>query len=130
MKSVAELMSLRGRVALVTGGAGHIGGVVCDTLAELGAAVAVLDCSADACNTTANRVADCFAVKTLALPVDLADENAIRAVPARTVEQLGSLDILVHCAALVGTSGLPGWAVPFSEQSADTWRKALEVNLT
>ena len=33
-------------------------------------------------------------------------------------------------AAFVGTSELEGWAVPFKEQSAATWRKALEVNLT
>jgi NAD(P)-dependent dehydrogenase (short-subunit alcohol dehydrogenase family) len=30
----------------------------------------------------------------------------------------------------VGTSDLPGWGVPFEEQSIETWRRALEVNLT
>ena len=43
MRSVTELMSLSGRTALVTGGAGHLGRAICETLAELGAAVAVLD---------------------------------------------------------------------------------------
>ena len=35
MKSLAELSSLRGRTALVTGGAGYIGRAICETLAEL-----------------------------------------------------------------------------------------------
>jgi NAD(P)-dependent dehydrogenase (short-subunit alcohol dehydrogenase family) len=51
-------------------------------------------------------------------------------VPDRVVRELGSLDILVHSAALVGTTPLRGWGVPFAEQSSDTWRQALEVNLT
>ena len=36
----------------------------------------------------------------------------------------------MHCAAFVGTSKLAGWATPFAEQRLDTWRAALEVNLT
>ncbi len=37
---------------------------------------------------------------------------------------------LVNNAAFVGTSELEGWCVPFEGQCLDTWRKALEVNLT
>lgn len=40
------------------------------------------------------------------------------------------LNILINNAAFVGTSELQGWAVPFEEQTVDTWRRALEVNLT
>jgi len=40
------------------------------------------------------------------------------------------MDILLNNAAYVGTSGLTGWAVPFEQQTSDTWRKAMEVNLT
>jgi NAD(P)-dependent dehydrogenase (short-subunit alcohol dehydrogenase family) len=130
MKSVAELMNLRGRTALVTGGAGHIGGTICEALAELGASIAVLDQDAARCEALAGRLAATYGVPTTALPVDLGDEAAVRAVPAAVVERLGSLDILVHCAALVGTTGLQGWAVPFDQQSADTWRAALDINLT
>jgi NAD(P)-dependent dehydrogenase (short-subunit alcohol dehydrogenase family) len=41
-----------------------------------------------------------------------------------------SLNILINNAAFVGTSELQGWSVPFEEQSVETWRRALEVNLT
>jgi len=123
-------MGLGGRVALITGGAGHIGSALGEALAELGAAVAVLDCAAGPCADAARRIHEQYGVETLPLVVDLADEPAVRAVPKAVQDRFGRLDILVHCAALGGTSPLTGWAVPFPEQSAETWRLALEVNLT
>lgn len=128
MKSLVELSSLRGRTALVTGGAGHIGRAICAALAELGANLAILDLYEDTANAAALEKER--GIKAIPLTLDLTDEPALRAVPDRVVRELGSLDIIVHSAALVGTSGLRGWAVPFAEQSSDTWRQALEVNLT
>ena len=46
MLAVRQLIDLTGRKALVTGGAGHIGLAVCETLLELGANVAILDVDA------------------------------------------------------------------------------------
>ncbi len=43
MRTISQLMDLRGRTALVAGGAGHLGRAACETLVELGARVAVLD---------------------------------------------------------------------------------------
>jgi NAD(P)-dependent dehydrogenase (short-subunit alcohol dehydrogenase family) len=106
------MMDLTDRVALVTGGTGHLGGVICDTLTELGAAVVSVDCH----DST--------------IIMDLQDEVSIRKLPRLITKSHGRLDILVNCAALVGTSLLSGWGVPFHQQSADTWRKALELNLT
>jgi NAD(P)-dependent dehydrogenase (short-subunit alcohol dehydrogenase family) len=84
----------------------------------------------ESCAATASRVKKSYGVETLPLVVDLSDEEAVRSVPTTLVERFGRLDILVNCAALVGTSELKGWAVPFPEQRSDTWRLALEVNLT
>lgn len=130
MKSIRELMDLGGRAALITGGAGHIGQACAEALAEAGCAVAVLDLDQGRCEETAQDLAQRFQVKTLGLALDLADEKAVQAAPERVARDLGSLDILVHCAAFVGTSKLAGWATPFAEQLLDTWRAALEVNLT
>lgn len=129
-RRVAELMSLKGRAALITGGAGHLGRAVGQALAELGAAVAVVDLEQAACDEAAAGLAAEYGVAALGLGCDLADEGATRQAPKRAAEALGGLDIMVHCAAFVGTSDLRGWVVPFAEQSADTWRRCLEVNLT
>jgi len=130
MKSLKELMNLQGRVALITGGGGHIGAAMCEALAELEAAIVVLDVVQESCTGVIRRVHEMYGVETLPLVIDLSDEKAVRSVPERVLDRFGRLDILVNCAALGGTSELKGWVTPFLEQSADTWRLALEVNLT
>ena len=123
-------MSLNGRVALVTGGGGRIGRAICDALAELGAIVAILDVSESAASETADQISNSHGIESLPINIDLTDEAAVRQIPSFLLQRFQRLDILVNCAALVGTSDLDGWAVPFQLQSPDTWRHALEVNLT
>ena len=123
-------MDLQGRVALVTGGAGHIGRAICEALAELGADIAVLDIDGEVCEEAALRLHTSFGVKTMPMVIDLSQDQMLRSVPHVILERFDRLDILVNSAALVGTSKLKGWAVPLAEQDVDTWRLALEVNLT
>lgn len=130
MRTLNSLMSLKGRVAVVTGGAGHIGTAICGALAELGAAIVMVDLDEKACAKTAARLRKVWKVPVLPLVVDLADERAVRAVPVHVLRRFGRIDILVNNAALVGTSALKGWAVPLSAQRSDTFRRAIEVNLT
>ncbi|MGZ6175366.1 MAG: SDR family NAD(P)-dependent oxidoreductase [Candidatus Binataceae bacterium] len=129
-RSFADLASLKGRVALVTGAAGHIGRAISETYAELGAAVALLDRPGSGVEAAARRITDRYGVLTTALHIDLADEAQVRKAPQRVVDSCGRLDIVVNNAAFVGTDGLEGWTTPLEQQSIDTWRKALEVNLT
>ncbi len=126
----SSIFSLRDRIAVITGGTGHLGRTMAAALAEAGAGIAVVDLNAAKCQEFADELAKTYGVPTLGIGADLADETATRAIPAQVVAKLGRLDILVNNAAYVGTSGLTGWAVPFEQQSSDTWRKALEVNLT
>ena len=130
MKRISELMSLKGRVAVITGGAGHIGSAMAEALAELGANIVILDISLEACLPVCERISKEYAVEVLPLAVDLAQEEHIRTVPDEVANKFDRLDIIVNCAAFVGTSKLQGWITPFEEQSADTWRQALDVNLT
>lgn len=130
MKRIMELMDLSGRVALVTGGAGHIGRAFCEALAEVGAGVAVLDQESTGAAKTARSLEADYSVPAMDLAVDLADEASVKDAPGRVADKLGRLDVLVNCAGFVGTSGLSGWVTPFEEQSVETWRAAMEVNLT
>ncbi len=130
MKSIRELIDLNGRVAVITGAVGHIGSAFAEAFAELHASVVLLDRNEARLGTCAQSLRGQYGTETLAFPVDLEDEQKTRQIPRVVLEKFGRIDILVHCAALVGTSDLEGWAVPFSEQRSDTWRRALEVNLT
>jgi len=129
-RSLRELMSLDERVALVTGGAGHIGRVIAGGLAELGANIAIVDMPASRGSDVAAKLSECWPVKSGMFDCDFEQSAAVQDLPRRVREKFGRIDILVNCAAFVGTLGLEGWAVPFEQQSASTWRRALEVNLT
>jgi len=129
-RSLRQLTDLSGRVALVTGGAGHIGRSLAEALAELGAGICILDLDAAVCEAVARQIASDYGVPVLPLAVDLASEAQVRAAPAPVLAELGRLDVLVNCAALVSSANLTGWTAPFDRQSSDAWRLALEVNLT
>ena len=130
MKRISELMSLKGRVAVITGGAGHIGSAMAEALAELGANIVIVDISLESCLLICKRISKDYNVSSLPLAADLAHEDQIRLIPQKVTDKFNRLDILVNCAAFVGTSNLPGWVVPFEEQRSDTWKQALDVNLT
>ena len=130
MRSVKELMDLSGRIALITGGAGCIGSAMAEALAELGASVIILDVDGGRITTVTQRIADDYGVLTYGLDIDLENSDAVKTVPEQIKNSAGSLDILINNAAFGGTSNLDGWVVPFEEQSVETWRRALEVNLT
>lgn len=123
-------MSLDGRVALVTGGTGHIGRALANGLAELGANIAIVDMPASAGEEAAARLGESWPVKSAMFACDFEQPDAVADLPRRVRERFGRIDIIVNCAAFVGTSGLEGWAVPFGQQSPATWRRAIEVNLT
>lgn len=130
MRTLSELMDLSGRCALVTGGAGHLGAAAAQSLAELGARVAILDLDGEACARAIEVLDHTRRGCATAIVCDLSDEGATRRAAGRAIEELGRLDILVHSAAFVGTTRVPGWAVPFGQQSVEAWDAGLRVNLT
>ncbi len=123
-------MTLSGRTALITGGAGHIGAAIAEALAEAGAAIALADRRHDELQRCAQRIQGASAAPVMTFEVELADEASVRGLPDRVASQCGGIDVLVNCAAFVGTTALDGWAVPFAQQQSAAWRAAFEVNVT
>lgn len=69
-------------------------------------------------------------MSTLTLECDLECEDQ-RNVMIETVMTDGlGLNILINNEAFVGAAELQGWVAPYEEQTLDTWRRAMEVNLT
>ena len=130
-RSLTHLMDLSGRKALVTGGVGHVGSMICETLMELGASVAVLDQDDAAVEQrVASLGTSAKGGRAVALPCDLLDEQATRRAIQKAHRVMGGLGILIHCAAYVGTTQTPGWAVPFDQQTVAAWNAAMHVNVT
>jgi len=128
--TLKELSNLKGRRALITGAAGHLGKVFADTLAELGSDLILVDLPGSNLEELSSDMSERWGMKVLTKYCDLEISNQ-RAELITWVKEIGKpLNILVNNAAFAGTTNLSGWSVPFEEQSIETWRRALEVNLT
>lgn len=117
---------LQGRRAVVTGGAGPLGSVLSHALATAGARVLVVDIQRDACQDVASALPG---DGHEGLAADLLDPAGLDRV-AQRVARSGGCDILVNNAAFTGSSGVPGYAVPFEEQTDEAFTTALALNLT
>jgi NAD(P)-dependent dehydrogenase (short-subunit alcohol dehydrogenase family) len=130
LTNFSELSNLEGRRALITGGAGNLGRIFADTLAELGADLLLVDLPGSKLEEVAAEVSTHWGVNISTYFCDL-ESQIQRADLIGCVADSGEpLNILVNNAAFVGTSDLKGWNVQFEEQSIETWRRAIEVNLT
>ena len=93
-------MSLKGNVALVTGGSRGIGRAVCLELARHGAAVAVNYAGNSAAAEETVQLCRALGVEAEAFRADVADPAACDALTAAVKERFGRLDILVNNAGI------------------------------
>ncbi|MCG7323087.1 MULTISPECIES: SDR family oxidoreductase [Arsenicicoccus] len=121
--------TLRGRTCLVTGAAGPLGSVLADALATEGATVIAVDLHAQGVAASTEQLPTPCDQTHQALAADLLTRDGLDAAES-AARSAGSLDVLVNNAAFTGTSGVPGYAVPFEEQTDDAFELALRLNLT
>jgi NAD(P)-dependent dehydrogenase (short-subunit alcohol dehydrogenase family) len=130
MTTLSSLMKLEGRRALITGAAGHIGRVMAETLAELGADLLLVDQPKAGWGTLPTDLWGSWHVDVQTVATDLevqADRD--RLIATVRADQRG-LDILINNAAFAAGPDVTGWVGDFQHQTVETWRRALEVNLT
>lgn len=121
---------MHGRRVLITGGTGHLGRMMAETLAELGASIILLDRSDSDFLVIKNHLNDTWGVECSFILCDLESERDRRSAIEEVKSDGRGLNCLINNAAFVGTTELEGWATPFEEQSLQVWRRAIEVNLT
>src|SRR5919108_1447188 len=119
-------MELAGRVALVTGGAGGIGGAVVASLARNGISGIAIHYrkSAKAAAELAGEM-DRAGIKALALQADVQSDNEVREMMAKVKTQFGRLDILIN------NAGVTRWVElsDFEGLTDDVWDEILDVNV-
>jgi gluconate 5-dehydrogenase len=118
---LAELFSLDGLVALVTGGSSGIGRGITDALARAGASVIVVARTRSALDATVAELtaAGCRAA---AVDADLATRDGVRSAAERAVTAFGEPDILVNCAGI-------NLRPPMGELTERDWDTTMAVNL-
>jgi NAD(P)-dependent dehydrogenase (short-subunit alcohol dehydrogenase family) len=100
----------------VAGGAGTLGAALVDGLLNAGAAVGVVDVSAEGLAGLDQRV-------TVRRQADLSDAAASRAAVASARDGLGGLDVFVHCVGINDRK-------PIEDYNALEWDRIIAVNLT
>ena len=94
-----DLISLKEKVALVTGSGRGIGRAIALRLADAGAAVAVSDMDADAAESVAGEIRDGGGT-ALAVAADVSDEAAVKSMVRACADELGGLDVVVNNAGI------------------------------
>ena len=95
MPTIQELFSLKDKVAIVTGGAGHLGTAISEALAEAGANVVVASRNVENCKALAKRLSQNYA-KAIGLKLDVNSEESIFKLLEETISEFGRLDILFN----------------------------------
>jgi rhamnulose-1-phosphate aldolase/alcohol dehydrogenase len=103
---------LAGRVALVTGGAGGIGGAIVERLAADGACVVVADLDGESATATAARLGD----SGTGVEVDVTDEDAVARAYESAVLAYGGVDVVVACAGIASSA-------PIEEATLAEWER-------
>jgi NAD(P)-dependent dehydrogenase (short-subunit alcohol dehydrogenase family) len=116
-----NLIDLKGRTAIVTGGARGIGFAATRKLLESGAAVALWDVDAAALEQAAAARKERGRVRAAA--VDVTDAAAVGKAADRLIGDFGKIDILVN------NAGITGGNAPLWELAPEVWRQVVEVNL-
>lgn len=120
-RSIAELVDLGGRVAIVTGAAQGFGFAAADRLAEAGAAVLLTDCRGDVLEVAAGRL-DRHSDRVAWAVGDVSIPDQVDGLIAAAAERFGRLDILVNNAAAYSN-------VRFDEMPLDRFAGVLDVNV-
>lgn len=119
---------LDGKVALVTGATGILGRHFCQGLAEMGAAIAVVDLDAGATRDFAAQLVKDYGVAALGVACDVSSTESACDMVETVVSGLGHIDILHNNAATKGKD-VRAFFAPFEEYSLDTWREVMSVNI-
>jgi 2-deoxy-D-gluconate 3-dehydrogenase len=113
------MFELKSKVAIVTGGNGGIGLGMARGLAKAGARVIVAARNAQKSAAATRELGP----ETLALQVDVSDENSVNALFEQAVQRCGRVDILVNNAGI-------NIRKPPQELSLDEWHQVMDTNLT
>src|SRR5262249_49192511 len=118
--NVADLFSIKGKVALVTGGSRGIGLMIARGYLEAGAKVYISARKKEACDETASRLSEIG--ECVSLPADLSKVECCQRLADELKSREGALHILVNNAGA-------NWGAPLDEYPESGWDKVLDTNV-
>ena len=129
MPHLNNLFSLDGKVAIVTGGTGVLGGAMARGLAAAGAAVGILGRRADTAVAVAGEI-HAAGGQAFPLPADVLDKESLLAAREKVMSDYGRIDVLVNCAG----GNRPGATIfgdlTFFDMTQAAFEQVVALNLT
>lgn len=122
MPTVQELMSLSGRVGVVTGGSKGLGFQMATALAEAGADLVICARKLPPCEEAAHEL-EKLGVSVLPVRCDIGVPEDVEALCESAIKRFGKADILVNNAGRA-------WFAPADEMPLDRWTEVMNVNVT
>lgn len=120
-KSIAELISLSGRNAVITGGGRGLGKAIAARLAEAGANVLIADRLTQLAHEAAADIEHRYKTRCIGTFMDVADSPTIAAAASLAIDQFGHIDIWVNNAGIFP-------CVPLEEMTDELWNDVLAIN--
>jgi 2-deoxy-D-gluconate 3-dehydrogenase len=117
-----QLLNLKDKVAIVTGGATGIGLAICGRLGEAGAAVIIADVTDEKAHNAVQELIK-TGCKASFIHCDVSNEEDVRILAGSVMKDYGRIDILVNNAGIYPYK-------PLAETGADLFGKVLSINLT
>ena len=121
--SAAEIFSVKGKVAFVTGAGSGLGRAIAEAMAENGANVACFDLNPDGLQET-RRLCEAAGARVVTIAGDVSDKAAVEGAVERTVAEFGALNIAFANAGV----GDPEPSLLHEYDDAN-WKKVVDVNL-
>lgn len=98
-RDLFERFSMSGKVSLIIGGAGGLGFRMIEGLAQAGSQVAIADINCNGAREAA-RMLEAYGVRAKGYGLDITDENSVCQVKKEILQDFGTIDVLVNCAAV------------------------------
>lgn len=122
--TISEMFDLRGKVAVITGGARNLGFDMADVLAEAGCDVAITSRKLDQSEAAAEKLRAKRGREVLPLALDVTDSAQVKGLAEKVIAWQGHVDILVN-----NSGGSPGAGASLFERKPEEIRELISVNL-
>jgi NAD(P)-dependent dehydrogenase (short-subunit alcohol dehydrogenase family) len=120
-QDMLDRIRLDGKVAVVTGAAGHIGAATMRLLAERGARIVAVDRKRDDLNAAIKDLP--HAAEALAVAADVTEEDEVASYVRACLDRFGTIDVFYN------NAGIEGDVKPITEYSLESFRRVLDVNV-
>ena len=98
VKNMKDLFRLDDKIIMITGALGLIGKEVSCAVAESGGDLVLVDKYEDA--KFVKTIINNFGSRVLSIKEDITDEKSVTKIVDQSIAQFGSIDVLIHCAAI------------------------------